>query len=342
VNKAPSPISAQVPVTGLPGQNGNYILVPDFPEGDPRNRSGPGGMPGEYEVTFTLNRPGYALQPERSASTSDSLEGDSHLQIPAIFHIGANVEGETFTFEGRPNSRRFLASLVVRCDAKSIKDAHDKCYTAIMPILSLLSLKWDVPLAIYQVDVHEIRRGTRGFSHRNPFLEVAIKGTFTAAMDQESRTYAAIYREAITTESMTYQFLCFYRLIESVQARRTRLERAARGEGVLYKTPIEVYPKTRDEAANLLSSLFPSMPSWHEMALDAILVPDAVGKAFGVIKRDHLKPVRDNIAHTLLQRAEELISMDDPLAQQKVGLWLPAIKCIALAMIKTEFGFLFV
>lgn len=341
-SKVPPRVSSQLPIIGLPGQNGNHIVVPVFPDDDPRNQGGPRGLSGEYEVTFTLSRPGYPLQPEKSVAGSDALEGDSHLGIPQIFRVAVSADGETFAFEGKPNSRGFLAALFVKCNVKGTGDAHDKCYKALTPMLSSISLKWDIPLTIYQVDVQEVRTGTRQFSNRNPFDEVNIKGQFVAAMDQEAKTYAAIYREAITTESVTYQFLCFYRIIESIQARRTRLERDARKQATSYIAPTEMYPGTEAEASNFLNSLFSQKASHSDpWTLDMILLPDAVGKEFRDIVTNYLKPVRDNIAHTSLQRASELISMDDPLSWQRVEMWLPPIKCIARKMLKNEFDSLF-
>jgi hypothetical protein len=222
------PVSAQLPVTGLPGQNASHIVVPIFPEGDPRNQGGPVGLPGDYEVTFTFNRPGYPLAPEKSITASDNLEGDSHLKITAIFRLEVSVDGVKYKFEGKPNSRGFLASLTVYGHAANLKDAHDKCYRALAPTLSNFSLRWDVPLVIYQVDVKEIRRGTRQITNRNPFSEVSIKGIFGVPITKELMTYGAVYREALTSESRTYQFLCYYRVIESMQARRKRLRPKAR------------------------------------------------------------------------------------------------------------------
>jgi len=335
-------VSAELPIIGLPGQSGFHIVVPVFPEGDPRNQGGPSGIPGEYEVTFTLGRPGYPLQPERSITSCDALQGDSHLGIPKIFQIAIGAEGETFNVEGKPNSKEFLAALVVKCNAEGISAAYDKCYKVVTPLLSHFSLKWDVPLSIYQVDVKEVRTGIRGFSNRNPFDEVNIKGQFKFGMDQEPRTYAAIYREAITTGNITYQFLCFYRLIESIQARRTRLERECRRQATKYIIPTEVYPRNEAEAIRFLDALFSPKASHSDpLTLSMILVSDAVGKEFNKIVSVYLKPIRINIAHTLLQRASELISMDDPFSSRRIETWLPPIKCIARAMLKNEFGFIF-
>jgi hypothetical protein len=69
-----------------------------------------------------------------------------------------------------------------------------------------------------------------------------------------------------------------------------------------------------------------------------ILAPEARGRKFQVIVKEQLKDIRDNIAHTLLQREGEIVLIDDHLSQEKVEKWLPPIKCIARAMLKNDFG----
>jgi hypothetical protein len=115
--------------------------------------------------------------PEKSITSSDNLEGDSHLKITDIFRLEASVDGVKYIFEGKPNRRGFLASLTVYGYAANLKVARDKFYRALAP-LSSFSLRWDVPLVIYQVDVKESRRGTRQITNRNSFSEVAMNGIF--------------------------------------------------------------------------------------------------------------------------------------------------------------------
>ena len=297
------------------------------------------GLPGDYEVTFTFNRPGYPLVPEKTISSSDNLEGDSHLKITEIFRIETSVDGIKYTFEGKPNSRGFLASLTVHGHAANLKDARDKFYRALAPTLSNFSLRWDVPLVICQVDVTEIRRGTRQITNKNPFTEVAIKGVLGSPITKELMTYGAVYREALTSESTMYQFLCYYRIIESIQARRKRLERELVKQGKTYSIPVEVYPYTKLEVIRWLNDIFPVKPSkWDEMTVQCILAPEARGRKYRVIVEEQLKDIRDNIAHTLLQREGEIVLIDDHLSQEKVEKWLAPIKCIARAMLKNDFG----
>ncbi len=290
------------------------------------------------EIVFTFNRPGYPLNPERAIASSDHLRGNSHLKIGTSFRVEAVAESERFLCEGRANEDGFLAAMTMRCNAQNLRDASNKCYRALTPLLSTFSLRWDVPLVVYQVDAHEIKTGTRSFTNRNAFLEVTLSGSFNVTANPELRTYCSVYREALITESITYQFLCFYRLIESVEARRTRLERDARRSGSVYTPPTEIYPSTAAEAVTWLDSIFPvRLGKWDDLTLNSILIPEACGKTFGAIADGEPKSLRDNIAHTLLQRAGELVSMDDPLAREKVEKWLPPIKCIARTMLKNDF-----
>ena len=88
-----------------------------------------------------------------------------------------------------------------------------------------------------------------------------------------------------------------------------------------------------------INAIFPLKPTqWDEMTVQCILVPEARGRKSRVIVEKELKGIRDNIAHTLLQREAEMVLMDDPLSHEKVEKWLPPIKCIARAILKNDFG----
>jgi hypothetical protein len=62
----PSKVSAQLPVIGLPGQNASHVVVPIFPEGDPRNqgKAVPSGFPAITRSHLHLTVPATLLCPK--------------------------------------------------------------------------------------------------------------------------------------------------------------------------------------------------------------------------------------------------------------------------------------
>jgi hypothetical protein len=314
-------------------------VIPEFKPGDPRNSSPPQGMPGEYRVVFTLAKPDYALVPEDQPKSADHLTGTSHLRLPAPFAINATLEsGETIPCAFELNPAGLLAKASLVCKADNSVDAYHKGYKAVVRFLSLLSLRFDVPLRVYQVDTVELRNEGLTFTHRNPFLEISVAGSYKGTYTEELRVYASLYREALITESSAYQFLCYYRIAESLRARRVRLDRDAKESGASYSAPAETYPATPKDAVSFYETVFPVKLPKQQIIEDSLGVPEALGKTFEDLIVGNLKEIRDNIGHTLLQKMEELILTDDPLSQSRVERWLPPLKLIARAMLIHDFG----
>ena len=91
---------------------------------DQRNLGGPTGLPGQYKVTFLLERPGYRQTKEYEFSFTGPLRGDSHLAMtnPAFIPPGnpnadrikmhARTPHGAFEFTGLPNEKGFLGKVV--------------------------------------------------------------------------------------------------------------------------------------------------------------------------------------------------------------------------------------
>ncbi len=252
----PFQINATLPPMGLPGHHQQIHIVNQFKGDDPRNTAPLGGSPGEYEVTFVLGRPGFSLQPEGHASFANGLKGDSHLAItkPAFtppgnpdateIRIYAHTEDGYFVFSGYPNDKGFLGKLVstpFRADNRH--DAEHKAFRAIAPALSNWSAHLDIPLEIAERETKEVVTGNTQMSFVPPFIEAPFAATPTDQPSNEFRGYISLYREALSSSSTVYSFLCFYKIIEGLRARRTRLERAARRSRTSYSIPSEVFPK---------------------------------------------------------------------------------------------------
>jgi SEC-C motif len=348
--KPASKISAQLPPKGLPGIQQALIVVPMFADpNDPRNQGGPQGRPGLYEVIFTLCRPGFPLTQEREIASADDLSGNSHLAIakPAFtppdpgadrIKIRTIIEGEAFEFTGFPNAKGFLGKIVTNCQAQNFLDAYRKSYGALAPSLSNWSIHLDVPLSIYQVDIKEVRTGTLRMTFMPPFLETPFAVVPQAQMPADFRGYASLYREALSSNSPVYQFLCHFKIIESIRARRSRLGEEARTSGRLFTRPQEVFPKDTEGLRAWLDTIFAIRPpTWDDMTVDSLLLPEIVGKRFGAIFESFLQPLRVEIAHALFELGELKASFDDGFTSERVNRWLPVIKCIARRMLRTEF-----
>lgn len=358
LNRLPMQASAQdapgfqFTQVGLPGQRQHMVFIAQFKGNDPRNTIPPQGSPGEYTVTFILGKPGYNLTPEANYAFSNKLTGDSHLAIckPAfeppgspdareIRIYGTTQDGE-FRFSGYPNPQGFLSKLVSSpFAANTFHEAEQKAYRALAPSLSNWSVHLDIPLEIYQVESTEVKSGSIQMSMTTPYLKVPFAVAPTAELKIEFRGYASLYREALNSTSAVYQYLCFFKIIEGIQARRTRLKREAKKINQAFSRPIRVLPIEKSDMIAWLNALFAVRPNWDDLSLSSIFPPEVRGKDITEIIENLLKPLRVNIAHALTATSGELtLSVDELLHIQNVGKWLYLTKCIVRRMLKDEFS----
>lgn len=342
----PTPISHNLPQQGLPGTSQVFTIVPTYQDPmDIRNRDDDQGHRGEYEMVVTLSRPGYFIQPESNLTSSEFLNGDSHLAIrhpanPTIVAIKMDVffNGQNFAFEGIPNAQGFLSKVRGRFHAQNFIDAHRKGIAAVTPLLSNWSAQLDIPLFIFQVDLTEKISKSKRMTFTLPFRQTPLVDLPGEGLIPEFRGYASLYREALNNHSPIYQFLCFFKIIESIRKRRSRLAKEARSNGESFSRPNEIFPKTSEELKPWLDALYPAHPSeWDTMVATSLLLPDVAGKKFGKIIEQSLNPVRIQIAHALFENTELGISGDDPLSYETISKWLPVLRCMVRRMLKNEF-----
>jgi hypothetical protein len=170
-----------------------------------------------------------------------------------------------------------------------------------------------------------------------PYVEAPFAVAPTHQPSNEFRGYIGLYREALGSSSTVYSFLCLYKIIEGLRARRTRLERAARHGGTSYSSVPEVFPKTSGEIVGWLNALFPIHREWDRMSIESAVPPAVRGRSIQDFVADTLKPIRANIAHSLTEPSGELkLSADELLDFQQVNQWLALTKCVR-RMLKNDF-----
>jgi hypothetical protein len=338
---------------GLSGQLQYIYSIPQFKDPkDSRNVGGPQGLPGKYKIVFVLSRPGIPIHPEYNYSFESGLKGNSHLAIskPAFsppslpdankILIRASTQDGNFKFSGMPNEKGFLGKIILdSIDANNYEDAHIKAYRVLAPTLSNWSAHLDIPLNVHQFEITELRTGGVRMSIVTPFFESSFNFVPESEATPSYRGYASLYREALNSNSYAYQYLCFFKIMESILGRRTRLEREAKRKMQSHITPNESFPNHKNEYEEWLNSIFPRRPlTWDAMTFDSIFKKEVIGKGFKEVINNYLNPLRVKIAHALLGASGELtMSVDETLHLHEVNFWLPIIKCMVRKMLKNEF-----
>jgi hypothetical protein len=278
---APPTGTTTVNSLGLPGHVQHVAVKPIFPEPDFRNSVDPKGEPGPYNVIFTLARPGFSLKPERHVKFADQLVGDSHIAItrPACTapeeadHIQFDLQfqGKSHRFYGYPNDRGYLARIELpSIDASNSSGAEAEAYKIVAPLLSGISLMTDSPVSIFQTDVTELRTSTVRVRMMSPSLDTVISRP-KGGLEAELRGYASVYREGMNSNSPLYQFLCFYKIVEAVRARRDRLSAEAAAQGRIIRRPAERIPRDEADLKAWLRSVFPKHYPWHNLVLEDVV-----------------------------------------------------------------------
>src|SRR6266567_7299964 len=285
------------------------------------------------------------------------MQGDSHLAIakPAHIHpdlptgtharLFVEVDSEKFIFICHPNDRGFLGKVELESiSANNFNHAAVRAFRAATLALSGISFQYDVPLTIYQMDVVELRTKSVKLSMMTPFREISFLGGPTQAPSQEFLKYASYYREGLTSDSISYQFLCFYKVIEGIRKRRKVLTGTAVSAAKLRASRLmsrneECIPDSREEQLKWLSEVFGIQQHWDDVALEAICPPESLGKKINKLigEDDELDTIRNKIAHADLRKGEPTLSIDDISHIELVNKWLPLAKCIARHLLNKEF-----
>ena len=312
------------------------------------NASGPNGAPGLYTISFVLAKPNSRNSPETEIKFADDLKGDSHLAIakPAVkididpdqVLLSFKSATASFLFRGFPNDAGYLAKLTSDpFFAVSRASAETVARTSMQSLLSNLSAQLDIPLIIELVEVTEIATKSHGISFTAPFpaTPMAVRGAGTMK-DPEFEHAMALYREALNTNTEIYRFLCFYKIIETSRKRRERLGRKHKATLKPIREGEQIPPRTKVEMERWMKALFHVNRDWDDAVLEQIFIPEVLGKKINNIFDNQLRPIRDKIAHGILDSGAFLL-LDKVDDRQLVSKWLPFLRCAARRVMKNDF-----
>jgi len=346
---APPQLTTDLPL-GISGEEQKLWVVPVFQGEDPTKKApNLNGTPGRYKVQLLLSRPGYPLWPEREYKFIDEIIGDSHLLIAKplaqrgvqdAHHVllhAINGKGN-IKFKGIPNESGYLGKFSVdELTADSFIQAEALCYECLCPFLSAWSLHLDLPVNIHTIQVTELSTHITSVRAKTPHFDMTFGGGISPMLTDDFCHHASVYREGMNTNSPFYRFLCFFKIIESIAARRSRrnAERAAKGQQVVRFQ--EVIPSTDEDAISLLRRVFTCRSDFAKASLKELFPEAARGKKLSHII-DKFNKIRVGIAHAVLQSGEIRISIDQLEHIQEVNLWLPLCRIIARWMLSIEFS----
>lgn len=304
----------------------------------------------EFDVVFTLSRPGEAIASDRHVPNAEKLKGNSYLRFRDSSQPearGANqIKFHVLTDDGYfeirefANDEGFLGKIeVVSVKARDFMHAEDIARRLIIPSLSWLSTHLDTPLHIYQVDVVDMRTGDfQIYRAAKPYDAVIVsRGVRVYALEEESSAYASLYREALNSNSHVYQFLCFYKIIEGVRRRRERLAQEAKARGEKPTQVSERIPADIDAVSELLTQLFSVDRPWDASAAESAFPKEFWGRKVNEVVDKELRPLRNVLGHAFLDDSEIPMSVDEFANAVKVNKLLPMAKCIARWVLRNEF-----
>jgi hypothetical protein len=343
-------ITSEIQIPPFSGEAAVLTMVPTFPSGDPRNTDNPRGQPGQYRVTIVLGRPGSFEVGEREFRYSDHLSGNSHLAITppanktveAADKVAIRLRTQTpegsFIFDGKPNEQGYLGKLISQpFEARNFEHAIKGGYHAIAASLSNWSAHLDVPFFVAQIDALELRTGAASLQVIMPPLEVILAVQAEPKLESEFRYYASLYREALNTNSPFYRFLCLYKIIEGVRLRRARLAEEARASDTEpQRFDFEAVPDDSAEHENWLNAIY-GVRQWDRRAIDQVFPKEIRGQRFSNIVKSRLTPLRNEVAHGILDTGELGTSIDDMTKLERVNFWLPLTRTIVRRLLKNSF-----
>jgi hypothetical protein len=333
--------NTQLNLGGAYGHRVEVTLVPDFPDGDPRNIPPPNGTLTPYRVVFVLHRPGVPLSGEYEFSMAPDREGNSHLILRApaamirVDHVDETNRPGTFTVH--PNKSGFLGRVEAQLDATSFDDALQAAYSGMASILSSWSLHLDVPLRVFQVICTQEATARTITSVVVPFPERPLVVRTRSHSTRELRAHASLYREALNSNSAPYQYLCLYKIIEGIRLRRVHVRNSPARTNRDAVRASEVVPRTEEEFVPWLNRLYYVRPIWQTADFKTLFPPPVRRWKFGRIVDETLLPLRDSVAHALTEKGAVRLSVDEFLHTRAVEAWLPLTKLMARRMLKNEF-----
>ncbi len=297
-----------------------------------------------YRVLLTLTR---TVGESQGFTFEAGLMGDSYVHFakpknertnadPDEMVIFSAHEGRKIELRGVANEHGRLGKISVEMPAASFREAETIALDAAFPFLSSLAFNLDIPLRIAQMDVTQLSTRNASMTYTCPYTEVVPTGA-EYSNSPYIQSLLSLYREGINSYSPNYQFLCWYKIVEGINAKREP-------EATQLKGPLPVkYPerleKDNVEQRKRLEEAFPfiKLCGTTDAAWDDMVPAEVRNWKFNRVREQKLEPLRNKIAHMISEPSGDLsLSPDSRENASEVNKWISLLRFIARVMTMNE------
>ena len=286
------------------------------------------GEVGWYWVELTFQASPTLFSEAPAASLRGDFIGDSLIILTDplpddtdrkhVFTIKARSCGlEYFVY---CNGKGRLSHINAHYHTSGFSYAVDYVLAGIRPFLSSWSLRFNVPISIFRIRAREDKsRVVRSILYHQLYSAVRVpQGELDKVyqLPEDSRIIS-FYHDALNAADPKYQYLCYYKIIELSYALRAKRASEARANGCQFTMPREVLPDSEFLNRHLARDLRASL----------------IGQKFTSIRDDVLRPLRNRIAHGLVEENDSEL-----IPNEEIYPYLPVVKYIAEQLISSEIG----
>ena len=240
----------------------------------------------EFRVLVHFGKEPGSFAPESIDLSAEPSETNGGSLIVTPPGASLHIDGPFGRVDTVINGRNEVAAFQFRCRAKNRGEVLLKYSNEVAPLIDHMAFRLDVPIFVRAIAWFDEKNQVTGASYVAPYRAVGPQDE--GLFDLELRPFYALYREAMTSGSVFYQFLCYSKILEGIFR--------------------WLFPKLR-ELSRTRGVEFPKLDV-RVAALEGITGEGAkwVGKSIEQTFNDYLqKEFRDAIAHFSLDDEEPWI-----------------------------------
>jgi hypothetical protein len=296
-----------------------YTTVPVFSGGEAGSPEGGRGM---YDVIVALGVPGRDMHLVEVDFGAAMKSGDSQILFQGAelnVTIGGTTQNISVTLHGNDEGR--FAQIRLSVDADCFLAAERFTHDIVMPLISRIAFETNTALDVRTTVVTERRTGIQSISG-TVLGRPAVLGRIEGPMTPELRPFLASFREGLTVNSVPYQALAFWKVVEGVSTFHVNRTRKKDGHQTSVSDP------DGHRLPRRLQDLI-DQDVWTRDCFAPYL-----GKTFGEIRTEMAKPIRDAIAHIVPGLDFHSTDVFDDL--QACRLAVPVLRYMARVLIAAE------